>query len=449
MKTYHSIARNCLALMIGMLLLAFAACRKSPETIGNNLISDSDYIGVFHTDTVEIECHSYKDSVSTKNVSYALLGSMKDPVFGNSEAGFYTQFRLSLAGQSFGTAPILDSLVLQLSVGNYYGDTNVMQTVHVYELMDTLSGSSPYYNHSTVDFNPIDHANGYQFRPHPRTTKHVVGSDTVNHAIIRIPLSAVLGEYLMNLDSTAYTQPDYFKNAFQGLYVTCDPVSQPGAITSISLTDNTYTLLQLYYHNEATPEKAMRYDYYVTSSDVYFNHIDHDYTQGSPDFVDQLINGHDEMGQQTVYVQTMGGVRTHILMPNIEHWSDTLEGSYIVINEAKLILPASEMLSDSLFRLPSNFILLGFNADSTTFLLPDYYEGTGYFGGTYNSTEKAVVFRISEYMQNIITGKRENHGLSFGINGAGYSAQRMVVNGPQSMEDNKMRLEVTYSIVSE
>ena len=92
--------------MIGMLLLAFAACRKSPETIGNNLISDSDYIGVFHTDTVEIECHSYKDSVSTKNVSYALLGSMKDPVFGNSEAGFYTQFRLSLAGQSFGTAPI-------------------------------------------------------------------------------------------------------------------------------------------------------------------------------------------------------------------------------------------------------------------------------------------------------------------------------------------------------
>ena len=136
-------------------------------------------------------------------------------------------------------------------------------------------------------------------------------------------------------------------------------------------------------------------------------------------------------------------------MPNIEHWSDTLEGSYIVINEAKLILPASEMLSDSLFRLPSNFILLGFNADSTTFLLPDYYEGSGYFGGTYNSTEKAVVFRISEYMQNIITGKRENHGLSFGINGAGYSAQRMVVNGPQSMEDNKMRLEVTYSIVSE
>ena len=435
--------------MIGMLLLAFAACKKSPETIGNNLLSDSDYIGVFHTDTVEIMCHAYNDSVSTKNVSYALLGSMKDPVFGNSEAGFYTQLRLSLAGQSFGSDPVLDSLVLQLSIGNYYGDTTVWQTVHVYELTDTLSGSSSYYNHSTIDYDPIDHANGYQFRPHPKTTKNPVGTDTVDHAIIRIPLSDALGEYLINLDSTSYTQPDYFKNAFKGLYVTCDPVSQPGAITSISLTDNTYSLMQLYYHNAATPEKAMRYDYYVTTSDVYFNHIDHDYTQGSPEFVDQLVNGNAELGQQTAYVQSMGGVRTRIFMPNIEHWSDTLDGSYIVVNEAKLVLPVSETLTDSLFRLPSYFILLGFKDDSTTYLLPDYYEGTNYFGGSYNSKENAVIFRISEYMQSIISKKSENHGLSFGINGAGYSAQRMIVNGPQSAEENKMRLEVTYSIVSE
>ena len=81
-------------------------------------------------------------------------------------------------------------------------------------------------------------------------------------------------------------------------------------------------------------------------------------------------------------------------MPNIEHWADTLDGSYIVINEAKLILPASDILTDSLFRLPSNFILLGFNADSTTYLLPDYYEGTSYFGGSYNSTEQAVIFPL-------------------------------------------------------
>ena len=448
MKIYHSTARTCLALMIGM-LMAFVACRKSPETIGNNLISDSNYIVPFHTDTTEIVCHSYFDSVSTKNTSYTLLGSMKDPVFGNSEAGFFTQFRLSLAGQSFGESPVLDSLVLQLCIANYYGDTNVLQTARVYELTDTLSSSSSYYNHSVIEYNPVDLANGHQFYPRPKTSKNVVGGDTVNHAIIRIPLNSTLGEYLMNLDTVAYSQPDYFKESFKGLYVTCDPVSQPGAITSISLTDNTYSLLQLYYHNAATPDKAMRYDYYVTTSDSYFNHIDHDYTQGSPEFVDQLMNGNMEAGQQTVYLQCMGGVRTRIYMPNLEHWADSLEGSHIVINEAKLVLPVNTTLTDSLFRLPTNFILLGFNADSTTYLLPDYYEGTNYFGGSYNSREQAVIFRISEYMQGIISGKKENHGLSFGINGAGYNAYRMIVNGPESNEANKMRLEVTYSLVNE
>ena len=448
MKNYHSTARACLALMIGTLLLAFAACKKSPESIGNNLISDSNFIVPFYTDTTEILCYSYFDSVSTKNTNYSLLGSMKDPVFGNSEAGFYTQLRLSLAGQSFGESPVLDSLVLQLSVGNYYGDTNVLQTARVYELTDTLSMTSAYYNHSVIDYNPIDLANGHQFYPRPRTSMNIVGGDTINHAIIRIPLSATLGEYLMNLDTMAYSQPDYFKENFKGLYVTCDPVSQPGAITSITLTDNTYSLLQLYYHNAATPDKAMRYDYYVTSSDSYFNHIDHDYSQGSSEFVDQLVNGNTEAGQQTVYLQCMGGVRTRIYLPNLEHWADSLEGSHIVINEAKLVLPAAPLM-DSLFRMPSNFILLGFNADSTTYLLPDYYEGTTYFGGSYNSNEQAVIFRISEYMQSIISGKKENYGLSFGINGAGYNAYRMIFNGPESIEANKMRLEVTYSLVNE
>ena len=449
MKTHQSTALTCLALMIGSLILAFASCKKSPETIGNDLISDSDYIGVYHTDTVEIMCHSYFDSVSTKNTSYALLGSMKDPVFGNSEAGFYSQFRLSLAGQSFGVNPVLDSLVLQLSVANYYGDTTVFQTAHVYELTDTLSRDASYYNHSSVAYNLVDHANSYQFRPRPRTSMNVVGTDTIRHAIIRIPLSAALGEYLMNLDSVDYIQPDYFKNSFKGLFVTCEPVSLPGAITSISITDNTNTLLQLYYHNAATPEKPMRYDYYVSSSEVYFNHIDHDYTQGSAEFVDQLINGNVEAGQQTVYLQTMGGVRTRIYMPNLEHWTDSLDGSYIVVNEAKLVLPVAESSADSVFRLPSNFMLLGFNADSTTYLLPDYYEGDSYFGGTYNSSEQAVVFRISEYMQSIISRKKENHGISFGINGAGYNAYRMIVNGPESPQAKKMHLEVTYSVVNE
>ena len=433
--------------MIG--ILAFASCKKSPETIGNNLISDDNYIAIYHTDTTEIVCHSYLDSVSTSNATNALLGAMKDPVFGATEAGFYTQFRPSVAGQSFGNNPIVDSLVLQLYLVGYYGDTTVMQTVHAYELTDSLSYEASYYSHSTVAIGSIDHANGCQFSPRPKTKMHIIGTDTVPQPIIRIPLSQDLGNQLVNLDTSAYSRPDLFKKHFKGLYVTCTPVSLDGAINSIDLTNNSYTMLQLYYHNAATPNKPMRYNFYVTSSDTYFNHFDHDYTQGDPEFVSQLTEGHAALGQSTLYLQTMGGVRAKVFFPNLSHWADTLEGCRLVVNEAKLILPASQTLMDSVYKAPSSFVLVGFNTDSTTYLLPDYLEGSSFFDGTYNSSKKEATFRITEYLQSIIMGKKDNLGLSLGINGAAYNATRYVINGPNATDEEKMRLEVTYSIVNE
>ena len=449
MKTHHTTALTYLALMIGTLALAFASCKKSPETIGNNLISDNNYIGVYHTDTTKIICHSYFDSIATSHATSALLGATKDPVFGQTEAGFYTQFRPSVAGQSFGNNPVMDSLVLQLCISGYYGDTTLMQTVHAYVLTDSLMVDSTYYSYSSVATENIDHANSHHFCPHPRTKVHIIGTDTVTQPVIRVPLSQELGNYLMTLDTTAYSRPDLFKQHFKGLYLTCEPVSMNGAISYINLTNNTYSLLQLYYHDAATPDKPMRYNFYVTSSDAYFNHFDHDYSQGSPEFVSQLIDEQEALGQSSIYLQTMGGVRAWVKFPNLNHWTDSLEGCHLVVNEAKLILPASSMMTDSVFKAPTNFILLGFKADSTTYLLPDYYEGSGYFGGTYSASNQAVTFRITEYLQSIIMEEKDNIGLCLGINGAAYNASRLVINGPESNEIEKMRLEVTYSIVNE
>ena len=298
MKTHHSTVSFRTVLMIGALLLALAACKKSPETIGNGLISDDNHIGMYHTDALELVCHSYLDSIGTKNVSNGLLGSINDPVFGLSQAGFCTQLRFSAAGQNFGTNPIVDSVVMQLYLSGYYGDTTTWQTVHAYQLTDTLSSDTSYYNYTEVAIDGTDYANGYQFQPHPRTKMHVVGTDTVGQPIIRIPLNNSLGEYLIHLDSTVYKDPALFKAQFHGLCLKCDPAPGNGSICYINLTNNTFTTLQLYYHNAATPEKAMRYDYYITSADTYFNQISHDYTLGDSDFISQVLEGDTLKGQQ-------------------------------------------------------------------------------------------------------------------------------------------------------
>ncbi len=435
--------------MIGVLTLCLFSCKKTPNTIGNDLIDDNNYINVMHTDTVQVSCHAYLDSIGSKNVRYALLGSMNDPVFGLTEAGFYTQFRFSSSGQSFGAAPVLDSIVLQIALSDVYGDTTTLQTVHVYELTDSISSSDPYYSYSEIGHDAIDLANGFQFRPHPRTKNFSIGDDTITEPIIRIPLSPTLGNYLLQIDSTAYNTPDVFKTHFKGLYLICDAVAQNGAVCSLTLTNNTTTQLQLYYHDAATPQNALRYYFYVTSSDYYFNHFDHDYTQGTPEFVGQLLDGNTGLGQQRVYLQSMGGIRTRLHFPNITHWADSLEHSHILVNEAKLVLPAPSDIDTALFSAPKKLVLIGFNEDNTTYILPDNYEGDNYFGGTYDAQSKSVSFRISEYIEKLILNKTANNGLSLGIDGASYNAYRWIINGPEADEDNRLRLEVTYSIVNE
>lgn len=435
--------------MIGTLALALFSCKKTPSTIGNNLIDGNNYINAYHTDTVQVACHSYCDSIGTKNVRYALLGGMNDPVFGLTQAGFYTQFRFSSSGQYFGTAPVLDSVVLQLSLANVYGDTTTWQTVHVYQLTDSISSSETYYSHSTVPCSLIDLANGFGFRPHLKNVQLVVGSDTLTQPVIRIPLSQEFGQFLMQIDSSAYQTPDAFKNFFKGLCITCDAVGQNGSVSSIDLTNNSLTLLQLYYHDATTPQNALRYYYYVTSDDNFFNHFDHDYTQGSPDLVQQLLQGQTQLGQEKTYLQSMGGIRTRITFPNLTHWADTLGHGHILVNEAKLILPAPPDIDSLVFTPPPKLVLIGFKEDNTTYILPDNYEGENYFGGSYNAASRTVTFRISEYIGKLILNKTENHGLSLGIDGASYNPYRWVINGPEATEGRRMKLEVTYSIVNE
>ena len=451
MNLHPSKTRIGLVIAAVAFALCLASCKKTPDTIGDNLISENNIIGVGFTDTVSVIGHSYlDDSIGTKNVRFGLLGGLNDPVFGPMQAGFYTQFRFSTTGQIFGNNPVIDSVVLQMSLSAIYGDTTCPQTVQVYELADTISSSESYYSYSEIPVGTIDLANGFQFVPRLGNHTQVIGNDTITQPIIRIPLSNELGNYLVQLDSAAYTQPDLFKSLFKGLRVVAGPTSQTGAICSINLTNNSLTRLQVYYHDAALPENTLRYDYYISSVENYFNRFEHDYTQGEPAFVQQVLEGDTALGLTRLYVQATGGIRTRISFPNIRQWAESFGDNHIVINEARLVIPASPAdIDTTIFKSPSKLVLVGFKEDGTTYILPDNYEGSTYFGGSYNAATGSVFFRITEYCQRVILDKEPNFGLSIGIDGAAYNPQRLVMNGPNATEGPKMRLEITYSIVSE
>jgi len=81
-------------------VLAFSSCSKSPENIGVDFQSEDDYVNLQFTDTVELICHStIADSIGTTNVA-PLLGSIMDPVFGLTNAGFCTPLNISTTTQN-------------------------------------------------------------------------------------------------------------------------------------------------------------------------------------------------------------------------------------------------------------------------------------------------------------------------------------------------------------
>ena len=440
------------ALFIGALAIFGVSCSKTTEKIGNGLFPEGDHIGAFFTDSLAIECHSMTiDSMVTKGMSTCLLGSMMDPVMGLTDANIFTQLHLSSTHQSFGSEPVIDSVVLQLSVTGYYGDTTTQQTVHVYELADSLASSDYYYQFSDVAVKPIDLANGYQFYPRPKTNLTITGTDTIEQATIRIPLDNSFGEQLVHADTTAYSDPVSFKTFCYGLKICCESVGQDGAICYLNPTSNTVTKLQVYYRETPSDDKQMRYDFYITSDDIYFNQYLHDYTLGSAEFVGQVIQNDQALGQSQLYLQSMGGVRSLLTFPGITEWAEQQqeEGCHIIINEAKLILPSLTALADTCYLTPpSSLALLSVNADGGTSLLDDYFEGSGYYGGSYSNVKHSVTFRISEYLQSVVQGS-SSQGLYLSIAGAAYNAQRWVVAGPEADQDSKLKCEIKYSIVRE
>jgi hypothetical protein len=457
LKTYYS-KISFKALLFSALALLSLSCSKTTEKIGNGLLSENDLIGVYFTDTLQIVCHSeIVPEMNTKGLGTVLFGSMIDPVMGRTDANIFTQLHLSSTSQNFGAEVVVDSIVLQLGLTGYYGDTTTLQTVHVYELDESMSIDSNYHQFDDLAVKNIDLANGYQFRPHPKTYRTILQSviggttytDTITQPIIRIPLDNSFGQYLATLDPTAYDSPDAFKDACYGLKISCESVTEDGAICYLTPTTNNLTQLQIYYRESPSSTKPMRYYFYITSEDAYFDQYLHDYTLGSPEFIQQVIDSNALLGQDQLYLQSMGGVRSVLTFPNLTKWSNTLEPhTHIVINEAKLIFPASETLDDnSDLTPPTTLALLNIVDADQTSLLQDYYEGASYYGGGYSNSNKNVTFRIGEHLQRVLMGTQETQGLYVSISGAAINAQRWIIAGPNA--ENGLQCQIKYSIVSE
>jgi hypothetical protein len=147
--------------------------------------------------------------------------------------------------------------------------------------------------------------------------------------------------------------------------------------------------------------------------------------------------GDTTLGNQKIYLQCMGGVKTKIFFPYLMNW---VKDYKIALNEAQLVFKNND--PENSLTPPSNLSLFSITDEGKIDFLPDEYESELYFDGKYNNS--SYRFRITRHLQDILNEIDPNNGLYLMIAGASLNAGRVVLNGPSNPQDS-LRLRLVYT----
>lgn len=425
--------------------LLFTTCKKENNALGLEIQPPGDKLNVFSTDTTSVFAYSQiVDSVRTDETSVSLLGSILDPIFGKSTASFFTQLRLSQSAVSFGTNPVLDSLILSLKYKGYYGDTNAVMTVRVFELAEQIQLDSQYYSQQSVAIKET--LLGQKTFTPDFTNAVILGEDTLApHLRVNLgTLTSELADKLFNAPADSMANNGSFLNYFYGLYVTAEPANSDGIIIYLDLLSS-LSEMTLYYHNDT--EDSLSFEYLINSNCARFGNYSHDYSLGSPAFKTQAIDKDTTLGKSICYVQALGGVKTFVRFPSIKNY---YSNGKIAVNEARLFLSCYE--SDPGLEVASTLVLVKRKAEGGYTITNDQLDGADYFGGYYDKDNHGYWFRITSTIQELMRSSDPDYGLEIYVSGGAVNAQRVLLNGtsPQlpSAPEDRMKLIITYTTLN-
>ena len=435
-----------------LVMLALFSCKKDPYEIGIDLLPPSDTLNVNTTDTCTILAFSVKqDSILTSEPATLMIGSMTDPVFGKTTANFFSQVQLSALDADFGSQPVLDSLVLQLYYSGYTGDTNTRQNIKVYELSQYLYFDSNYYSNQTAGYYQTMLAD---LNFYPRPTDSVVVSGSKVQAHLRINLSNMtqyLGNKILYTPSSILASNEAFIHFFKGLHVATTPVNSGGALLKFQ-TDNGLSKLVVYYHDGLDPDDdSLSFEMPMSEYCARFVNINHHgYLDANQDLKRQILNHDSAQGSSKLFLQGLGGVKIKVKFP---YMSSFAHGKVVAINDALLML--KNMETDTIYAPPPTITIMRQDSAGRIGYLADELEGSSYFGGTYNQTERTYYFRITQHMQKMMADYyTSNFDLFIFVSNPLQSALntgRIILNGTNSnihgdLSDH-LQLKVTYTVL--
>ncbi|WP_300662556.1 DUF4270 family protein [Fluviicola sp.] len=427
----------CFVLAISVL----PSCKKKSSSFGTEALSVEDLLAAGGKDTFQLKTYSVsEDTLPTDNQIFGTIGAYHDPKFGIVDASVYSQFTISgLVTVEPGTA-LVDSVILSLNYGGYYGKLDP-QTFEVYQLSEELDKDADYYRNTTkatMGSNLVDPGSATQT---PNTTAKIRidqdgdgnASDTLNPQL-RLKLDNALGQQFVNdiiAGNSAFANSDAFLTSgyFKGLKIkvaNTTPASGKGAVLYFNL-GNSQTRLTIYFKHSSAPTQLKRIELVVNNSCADFNHVEVNHT--GYHIADVLANPLN--GQTQFYTQSFDN-RAVIEFPSVSNIS-----SKSLINNALLYLPVSYQTGS--YYYPSVKLEIGYKTDAGKIVT--------FRTAAYDNNQKAFILDLRDYIQDVVSGKAVNRGLYLFQDSRYFNctAERIIFNGPASSYKTKPKLVIKYT----
>lgn len=386
-------------LLTGGMFFSINACEEDPSKIGANLLPGTDFASIKSTDTITVKSYTmYTDSVKSNNPQQSFLGSMYDPYFGTTTAGFVSHVRIypssSLKSEDYF---VIDSVKLTLHLSTISGDTTAEHFLKFSEISQQLDYTLPYYSNQTV---PLTGESWNVSLP-------ILRADTINDITLTIPKT--FGEYITRTKSMLFmsdTTAD-FRSYFKGLYFEIISSGNP-IFTSLSLqssgSNSTYTNYFTLYMRDAV-DAALTYDFPIDlyNTNAAYNLYNHDFSTAEPNKKIKHIN--DRYPDSLSYIQNMNGVYTRLEIPSLKALKSDTALKNIAVNRARLVIPfVTEAGAIYAKTLPPLVYLRYLDSKGQKWIVSDYLTaGSTFYDGTPDTTTTlSYNINIATYLQQYL-----------------------------------------------
>jgi hypothetical protein len=415
------------------------SCEKDLGNLGLDLIGAGEFkTGALKSIPVVTSTERY-DTLLTSNTGIFPVGGFQDAVFGRVDAYAVTQVALGRINPRFGTNPTADSVYFFLPVTDWYGDTTVPLRLVVQPLLDPLVADSA-YTASDV-FGAGEPVADTTFSPYfGKTQKFKEVAAT--KGVLRLSLDpAWFTEHFLRIDTAALVSTPEFVKAFPGFRIK----SISSAQSLLTLTPlGTDSKLVVYFSNDTTTTKSVRYDLALGDKVKYAFHAEHTFDDAAFD-----LNAQDTTyGSFRTFTQSLGGATTAIRLTGLAGLRD----SNYLVNYAELEIPVDQVASAGL-RKPKSLTLLVARGEKN-FLINDYQGGSP-GGGLLSLRDSARVvgvldqqvyrFNVTRHVQRMLNGKdTQMDRLLLLPSSPNANAQRVVLNGNlHPSEPTRLNLYIT------